>query len=125
MKISYQISNLIILIIAVSSCSIEKRVYNSGYHIEWNDSKSKNGVTVSNKFEKEQSAKVLDIMAIEQISSKALKLRVENNFFHAKDIDRSIAVPKKEKHTSFFNNTKSKIITQQIHFNLKQIDTKK
>jgi hypothetical protein len=55
MMIKAELVSLAILIIALSSCSIEKRVYTLGYHIEWTTKQIKSNILVENKnIEKER-----------------------------------------------------------------------
>src|ERR1017187_7178942 len=55
----------IILIVAVSSCSLDKRVYTSGYHIEWNHFKNASKIETSYNYFKRKKNETSPALAIE------------------------------------------------------------
>lgn len=115
MKGTHQILIGTLLIITISSCSIEKRVYTSGYHIEWNNFKDKNEILASNEVKKEEKSKAPAGLALKENSSIAAKQKVNDDYTSA--IDRSIALPLKEKIKPPLKNIKTMMIAQNTDHN--------
>ena len=100
MKISLYI--VATLILTLSACSIEKRVYNSGYHISWNS--------------KQKSTKEVTPLSNEEITSNKkieindVKIEKSENTIGEKEV---VSVNKCKKH-SFINKSESNSLVNSI-----------
>lgn len=91
----------IALSVVVSSCTIEKRVYNSGYHVTW-----KNGKTISEQNEFEASNRVVSpeeesietITSIENPSQKSVieTTKTQTSTLNAKEVNTNNPLNEKE-----------------------------
>src|SRR4051812_47296032 len=117
MKQTKSLLGYVLLLIVASSCSIEKRVYTSGYHIEWNGGGNKNEIPALSEANTHQSDKEPRKTIIEEKISAEVK---RNNFGHISSPDRSITQPKKETTRTAFTSDKDKVIEQKKHLDFIQ-----
>jgi TM2 domain-containing membrane protein YozV len=95
-----------------SSCTMEKRVYSSGYHIEWNHSKkdtesSKTSFAVNDKAEKkdienasqEQNEKLDEVLSA-VTSNQVLDKKEDNGLLASTEKSKVISTPSKSKFNS-------------------------
>jgi len=90
----FLIAGTIIITSILTSCSIQKRVYNSGFHIEWFGSKNDKGV-VQTKAKKEASSTEITLRNIPDSENSIAEIELEKSF----QDNESLMFPKENENT--------------------------
>ena len=107
MKLSKLFTSALLVILIISSCSIEKRIHRSGYHLTWNKSnKSTNSAKIEKSTENNTAFLSVDNLEIKRINQgEIIPVRVR------KEINPASVNLRKEKINKFVSERK------QISFN--------